>query len=70
MDLLTGGAAKRQQDQLNLQSQQIESSQRQSLARMSAEQGELDQASARGGKRGRGRSLLTFLSGSGQASLG
>lgn len=74
MDLLTGESGRKQQqlvaDQMGQQSEQFQASQRQSLAQVAAEQGELDQAAARGGRRGRGRGLLTFLSGSGQASLG
>lgn len=70
MDLLTGESGKKQQQLMEQQSSQFQASQRQSLAQVAAEQGELDQAAARGGRRGRGRGLLTFLSGSGQASLG
>lgn len=70
MDLLTGESSKKQQKLMDTQSAQFEAGQRRSLAAMAAEQGELDQAAARGGSRGRGRSLLTFLSGSGQATLG
>lgn len=44
--------------------------QRKTLADLAAEQGQLDQAAAAGGQRQRGRRLLTFLNGSGQATLG
>lgn len=70
MDMLTGETGRKQQRALELQSEQFEAGQRRSLAQMAAEQGQLDQAAAAGGRRGRGRSLLTFLSGAGQASLG
>lgn len=70
VDLLTGASGRRQQQQMDMQAKQIDASQRQSLARMAAEQGELDQAAARGGSRSRGRSLLTFFSNSGQSTLG
>ena len=46
------------------------SNQRKTLADLAAEQGQLDQAAAAGGQRRRGARLLTFLSGSGQATLG
>lgn len=70
MDMLTGGAARKQEQAMQQQSDQFAAGQRRSLAQMTLEQGQLDQAAARGGKRGRGRTLLTFLSGAGQASLG
>lgn len=68
VDLLTGKAAK---DALRAQADTQAANQRQSLARMAFEQGELDQRAAGNGfRRGRGRQLLTFLAGSGQPTLG
>lgn len=43
--------------------------QRRSLAELARQQGEVNQAAATGARR-RGRGLLTFLSGQGQATLG
>lgn len=60
MDLLTGGAARKQEQALQQQGEQFEANQRRSLAQMAFEAGQLDQAAARGGRRRRGRGLLTF----------
>lgn len=70
MDMLTGKTGRLQSQALQAQQEQVAAGQRRSLAQMALEQGELDQAAARTGRRGRGRSLLTFLSGDGQATLG
>lgn len=67
VDLLTGKAAK---DALTAQQNSVQAAQRTSLAQMAAQQGDLDQATAGQGKRKQGRGLLTFLSGTGQATLG
>lgn len=55
----------------NLRKQQ-EAQQRQQLAQLARQQGELDQQAAQSGGVGRrsGRGLLTFLSGTGQDTLG
>lgn len=76
MDVLTGEMGRRTQrsadKSLKAQKDQILSAQRQSLATMAAEQGELDQAAvAGGGRRRRGSRLLTFVTDTaGQATLG
>lgn len=66
MDMLSGGAARRQR-------QQMEAQQRTSLAQLAAQQAEVDQSSGTGGRK-RGRGLLTFVEGSlggpGAATLG
>lgn len=54
----------------NSAKKQLEAQQRKSLADLARQQGEVDQASARGGGRGYGGRLLTFLSGGGQETLG
>lgn len=71
MDLLTGQAGKTAAASLKAQQDQIGAAQRQSLAQLAAEQGQLDQASAGGGRRKRGGRLLTFINeAGGQATLG
>lgn len=60
MQLLQGNSAKKQ----------MEAQQRQSLAQLASQQAEADQGAAMSGGRGRGRGLLTFLSGEGQSTLG
>lgn len=67
VDTITGaGAAKARK----AQEKALLSQQRRSLADLAAQQGELDQATAAGSQRGRGRRLLTFINGEGQATLG
>jgi hypothetical protein len=68
--MLTGEAGRRQQEALRQQTEIAAANQRRSLAQMAFEKGQLDQAIATGGKRGRGRSLLTFFNTGGQATLG
>lgn len=77
VDVLTGEMGRRQQRNadrsLQLQKEQIARSQRQSLAQLVAEQGELDQEAvgAGSGRRRRGSRLLTFITDTaGQATLG
>lgn len=63
VDFLDGGRSKRA----------IEAQQRRSLAQISQQQGEVDSAASGGGRRVKGRGLLTFaksLSGEGQSTLG
>jgi|GEM_PF-6252317 hypothetical protein len=74
LDTLTGGPARRSQQQ---NATQLQSQQYSSLASLAARQAEVDQAGASssgGTRRQRGRGLLTFvrgsLGGSGQAKLG
>lgn len=63
MDALTGKGAE-------LQRRALEAQQRRSLAELARQQGELDQAAAAPTGRRTGRGLLTFLSGTGQDTLG
>lgn len=70
MDMLTGESGRRQDRMLAAQTEQFEAGQRRSLAQMSQEQAGLDHAIAAGGQRGRGRSLLTFFSSTGQPTFG
>jgi hypothetical protein len=68
VDMLTGKAGK---DALKAQADAQASNQRQSLARMAFEQGELDQREASNGfRRGKGRQMLVFLGGQGQSTIG
>jgi hypothetical protein len=68
VDLLTGKAAK---DTMKAQAEAQAGQQRQSLARMAFEQGELDQREAANGfRRGKGKQMLVYLGGSGQSSVG
>ncbi|QGZ33924.1 hypothetical protein [Stappia indica] len=54
-----------------LAAQQAAANQRRSLAQLAAQQAEADQGSSTpGGRRRQGGQLLTFLSGSGQETLG
>lgn len=68
VDMLTGKSGR---DAMKAQAEAQASQQRQSLARMSAEQGMLDQREAANGfRRGRGKQLLAFLSAPGASTIG
>lgn len=71
MEALMGGGGKRDNGATQLAKQNAEKQQRRSLAQLAASQAESDQATSNpGGGKKRGSKMLTFLSGSGQDTLG